>query len=152
MRDGGVVFFRRRSTRRSPPGPSRTDREGFFLSPSASGRWAERWVSWILRWKGWRITERNLRTPFGEIDLLARHGSVLVIVEVKFRRHRRQWPLSGRQAARLRRCARWLQVNRGGQDGIRIDLIEVNPRRFPLPPELHHLKSAVVAEEEWRGR
>lgn len=46
---------------------------------------AERRAVWWLRLKGYRILESRLKTPVGEIDLLARRGSVLVAVEVKAR-------------------------------------------------------------------
>lgn len=36
-----------------------------------------------LRSLGYRILERNVKLRRGEIDILARHGDVLVIVEVK---------------------------------------------------------------------
>ncbi len=39
----------------------------------------------FFRKKGYRIVERNYRTPFGEIDLIARDGDVLVFIEVKTR-------------------------------------------------------------------
>jgi putative endonuclease len=39
-----------------------------------------------LQQQGYRILIRNYRTPFGEIDLIARHGDTLVFVEVKLRR------------------------------------------------------------------
>ncbi len=39
----------------------------------------------FFRKKGYRIVERNYRTPFGEIDLIARDGEVLVFIEVKTR-------------------------------------------------------------------
>ena len=39
-----------------------------------------------LRRKGYRIVERNLRSPAGELDLVAEDGRVLVFVEVKARR------------------------------------------------------------------
>lgn len=39
-----------------------------------------------LRRKGYRILARNLRSPLGELDLVAEDGQVMVFVEVKARR------------------------------------------------------------------
>ena len=39
-----------------------------------------------LRHKGYRIVGRNLRSPTGELDLVAEDGQVLVFIEVKARR------------------------------------------------------------------
>ena len=39
-----------------------------------------------LRRRGYAILERRYRTRYGEIDIVARHGDVLVFVEVKARR------------------------------------------------------------------
>ncbi len=39
-----------------------------------------------LQQQGYSILTRNYRTPYGEIDLIARHGDTLVFVEVKLRR------------------------------------------------------------------
>lgn len=38
-----------------------------------------------LRCKGYRIVERNWRSKLGEIDILARKGQVLALIEVKLR-------------------------------------------------------------------
>ena len=46
---------------------------------------AETLCLWLLRLKGYRILARDLRTPVGEIDIVARRGNMLVAVEVKRR-------------------------------------------------------------------
>lgn len=49
------------------------------------GRLAEALSVWRLRLGGWRIVATNHKTPVGEIDIIARRGSVLAFVEVKAR-------------------------------------------------------------------
>ena len=49
------------------------------------GRYAERWAALLLRAKGYRILARGYRCRAGEIDIVARRGSLLVAVEVKAR-------------------------------------------------------------------
>ena len=49
------------------------------------GRRAETQAAWWLRLKGYRILERNFRVRPGEIDLIARRGRILALVEVKTR-------------------------------------------------------------------
>lgn len=49
------------------------------------GRQAERLCGWWLRLKGWRILARRVRTPAGEVDLIARRGAMVAFIEVKTR-------------------------------------------------------------------
>ena len=49
------------------------------------GRLAEWLCRWHLRLRGWRIVARDWRCPSGEIDILARRGGVLAVIEVKSR-------------------------------------------------------------------
>jgi putative endonuclease len=49
------------------------------------GRFAELLCRWHLRLHGWRIVAADWRCPSGEIDILARRGGVLAIIEVKTR-------------------------------------------------------------------
>ena len=54
------------------------------------GKWGEDQAADFLMKRGYSIMGRNVRTPYGEIDLVARHmtanGEVIVFVEVKTRR------------------------------------------------------------------
>lgn len=50
------------------------------------GRRGEDAAATFLVGAGMKILERNLRTPVGEIDLVARHGRELVFIEVKTRK------------------------------------------------------------------
>lgn len=49
------------------------------------GRRAEARCLWLLRLCGYRVLARRLRTPAGEIDIVARRGRVLAFIEVKTR-------------------------------------------------------------------
>lgn len=49
------------------------------------GRIAENFTVSLLEDKGYKIIERNFHSRFGEIDIIACEGSVLVFVEVKAR-------------------------------------------------------------------
>ena len=50
-----------------------------------TGRIGEREAASYLRKKGYRVAERNYRTIFGEIDIVARLANIIVFVEVKTR-------------------------------------------------------------------
>jgi putative endonuclease len=45
-----------------------------------------------LRKKGYRLIERNYRTRFGEIDIIAQHQKTIVFIEVKTRSSRKFGP------------------------------------------------------------
>lgn len=49
------------------------------------GRRGENFAAWWLRLHGWRIIGQRVKTPRGEIDLIARRGRMVVFVEVKWR-------------------------------------------------------------------
>ena len=55
----------------------------------ALGQWGEQRAAEFLEGKGYAILGRNLRTPHGEIDLLAERGERLIFVEVKTRTSQR---------------------------------------------------------------
>lgn len=49
------------------------------------GRKGERLAALFLQMKGYRILDRRVRTPMGEVDMVARRGPVVALVEVKHR-------------------------------------------------------------------
>jgi putative endonuclease len=55
------------------------------MDSRALGLRGERRAAWFYRLRGYRIVARNLRLASGEIDLVARRGRTVVIVEVKTR-------------------------------------------------------------------
>jgi putative endonuclease len=91
-------------------------------------------VAWLIA-RGYRIVGRRLRTPVGEIDIAARRGQTLAIVEVKARADQRRAleSISHRQRRRLVRAARWLIAARPELAAldIRFDVMAVAPWRIP---------------------
>jgi len=91
-------------------------------------------VAW-LRLHGYRIIGRRLRTPVGEIDVVARRRHTLAIVEVKARADTRcaLESVSARQRHRLVQAAQWLIAARPelAALNIRFDVMAVAPWRIP---------------------
>ncbi len=100
-----------------------------------AGRQGEVWAAVWLMAKGYRILGFRLRTPQGEIDLLAKRGNVLAVVEVK-RRTAIEIALetvSPEQRERLRRAGGAVAAARPSLRGcdIRLDLVALAPGRLP---------------------
>jgi putative endonuclease len=98
------------------------------------GRQAERIAAWWLRLKGWQILARRARTPLGEVDLVARRGSMVAFVEVKARASDDALNLAvdERRLARVAAAAEilWYDYGRPGDD-MRIDVMLLAPGRPP---------------------
>ncbi len=99
-----------------------------------SGRAAEVVAAVWLMASGWRILGMRLKSHGVEIDILARRGAVLAVVEVKARATLAEAleAVGGAQRRRLRRAAEAI-AQRPGLTGlaIRLDLIAMAPRRLP---------------------
>lgn len=66
------------------------------MSKKTIGLWGEDYAAKHLRHHGFRILERNYRTPrWGELDIVAEEGEVLVFVEVKTRSSLKYGPPQG---------------------------------------------------------
>ncbi len=99
------------------------------------GRFAEWLCLWHLRLRGWRILARGWRCPSGEIDIVARRGRVLAIIEVKSRNQldAAASALTPRQRRRIARAAETFLLSRPDLAGLdlRFDLMLVPPLRQP---------------------
>ncbi|USI73244.1 YraN family protein [Sphingomonas morindae] len=109
----------------------------------AAGRDAEALAAALLRDKGWEILAQRVRTPCGEVDLVARRPGLVAFVEVKARSSRRALDLAldARRLSRVAAAAELLIPRFAAPgDDIRIDAILIAP---DLPPR--HL------EHVWQG-
>lgn len=94
------------------------------------GDYGERVAADHLRSIGMVVLATKWTCKFGEIDIVARDGSTLVICEVKTRTSDRYGgpfeAITGQKAARLRRLAtHWLEVHDVTPPSVRIDVVSV---------------------------
>jgi putative endonuclease len=104
------------------------------LAAEKRGRQAERLCAWWLRLKGWSILDRRVRTPAGEIDLIARRGSIVAFIEVKARRDDESLDLAidERRLSRVAAAAESLaHIYLAPGDDMRIDVMLLAPGRPP---------------------
>ena len=105
------------------------------------GRRAEFAAAWMLRLKGYRIVDKRFRTKQGEVDIIARKGDLVAMVEVKARPDITQAidAVSFEAQRRIENAGDgWLQ--RQGDHArlsIRYDIVAVVPGKWP-----HHIKGA----------
>jgi putative endonuclease len=108
----------------------------------AAGRRGERIAAWWLRLKGWSILDRRVRTPAGEVDLIAKRGALIAFVEVKSRATAAELDhaIDHRRLARVAAAAEVLMPRyaTAGED-IRVDVILLAPR---TPPR--HIENAWI--------
>jgi putative endonuclease len=112
------------------------------------GWWGEERAAEFLETKGYEIIARNLRTEYGEIDLLARIGETLVFVEVKTRSSQAYgYPEESVSALKQQHMAdaaeSFLQTHTEHQGEWRVDVIAVT-RRVGREPLILHLENALA--------
>jgi putative endonuclease len=98
------------------------------------GRRAETIAAWWLRLKGWTILARRVRTPVGEIDLVARRGRTLAFIEVKARASADEaaFSLDDYRLRRVVAAAEALAHRYARPGGItRVDAVYIVPWRLP---------------------
>ncbi|HEV7615562.1 MAG TPA: YraN family protein [Solirubrobacterales bacterium] len=117
-----------------------------------TGARAEQLVAQRLAAAGWEILERNARTRYGELDIVARDGRALVFVEVKagrrdaaFGPERPILAIDRRKQQRVRRLATaWMAERRDlpPYADIRFDAVGVSFDRDGGAVEIEHIEAA----------
>ena len=106
-----------------------------MITSYKKGHLCEELAIWLLRLKGYRILKRRYKTPFGELDILARRGKTLVAVEVKYRSTERAAleSIQKKQQSRINNAFLFFTQEIKWCPSIhRLDVICVTPWRFPL--------------------
>lgn len=116
------------------------------------GRAAEDLVAARLSAASWEIVERNARTRYGELDIVALDGRTLVFVEVKagrcdtsFGPERPVLGVDWRKQRRIRRLATaWMGERRDvpRYDEIRLDAVGVSFDRAGRAVAVEHIEGA----------
>jgi putative endonuclease len=100
-----------------------------------TGLSAESRAAASLMAKGYRILAKRFRTPYGEIDLVAKKRDLVAFIEVKARASLDEaaYAVTPRQQARIVNAAQaWLMAHpEHAEFELRFDAILIAPRRLP---------------------
>lgn len=122
---------------RIPPSPAR-------VAAFQTGLSAESRASAYLIAKGYRILARRYRTPYGEIDIVARRRNLVAFIEVKARANLDDaaYSVTPQQQQRIVAAAQaWLMTQPDYANfDMRFDVVLIAPRHFP-----RHLMAAFDA-------
>ena len=93
------------------------------------GAYGEQLAVNYLTGKKYQIIGRNARTPFGEIDIIAKDGETTVFVEVKTRSSDKYGTgleaITSKKLNTMLRCAEFYCVENHITNDVRIDVISV---------------------------
>lgn len=108
------------------------------------GRWGEQAAANHLSAHAYEIAGRNVRTPYGEIDLLATRDGLTIFVEVKARTSTALGPpeiaVTPRKQAHMVACAEFY-AQQNGIEHWRIDVIAV--QRIAGKARITHFENAI---------
>src|SRR5438270_8913582 len=120
----------RKANMAKPDEPSPARVAAFRTGVSAESRAAA-----FLMAKGYRILEKRFRTPYGEIDIVARRRNLVAFIEVKARASLEEaaYAVTARQQVRIVAAAQaWLMAHPEHADfDLRFDAVLIAPRRLP---------------------
>ncbi len=119
------------------------------------GNWGEALAAEYLQNQGYEILGKNIRTPYGEIDLLARQGmpgsETIVYVEVKTRATRTfghpEVSITSRKKAHMLSAMNYYQQAHPELKGDwRLDVIAIERFQKDQPASILHFENAIQGE------
>jgi putative endonuclease len=118
-----------------PPSPAERIAAPERVAAFRTGLSAETRAAAYLIAKGYRILAKRFRTPYGEIDIVARRRNLLAFVEVKARNtlDEAAYAVTPRQQRRIIDAAQaWLMAHPEHADfDLRFDVMLIAPRHLP---------------------
>jgi len=109
------------------------------------GKWGEDTVAAYLTERGYEIITRNARTPYGEIDIIARQDDMYILVEVKTLTSSKNFFPEQNVTARKREhmlAAGEYYAAENAIDHWQIDVISVEGK-LGLEPKITHFENAI---------
>jgi putative endonuclease len=110
------------------------------------GQWGEERAAVYLIQRGYQVIARNARTPYGEIDIIAKQGDITIFIEVKTLTSSRNFfpeqNVTSRKREHMLACAGYYATE-NAIDHWQIDVIAVEGRQG-LETKITHFENAVT--------
>ncbi len=109
------------------------------------GQWGEDAVAAYLAERGYEVVARNARTPYGEIDIVARQTDIVIFIEVKTRTSNKMGlpedSVNARKQAHMLACAEHYAAEKA-IDHWQIDVVAVEGK-VGSKPMITHFENAI---------
>ena len=113
------------------------------------GRLGEALAGVYMEERGYTILGRNIRTPYGEIDLLAQQGETIIFLEVKTRSSKTLGPpeisITPVKLAHMRSAAEYyIQQHPDLNNDWRFDVITIQMQVDQASPQIDHFENVIT--------
>lgn len=109
------------------------------------GQWGEETAATYLNARGYEILARNVRTPYGEIDIIAKQDNLIIFIEVKtLTSSKKFFPeqnVTARKREHMLACADCYAAE-NAIDHWQIDVIAVEGKQG-MEPKIVHFENAI---------
>lgn len=113
------------------------------------GHWGENLAVEYLVEQGYSIVDRNLRTPYGEIDIIASQSNMFIFVEVKTRSTTNlgmpeESVTLKKQEHLIAAIEFYFQEHPDLNCDWRVDVIAIRRQKSGVTPEIIHFQNAIM--------